>query len=50
MKIHLIIYIALVLTAVGMTSCSENTLSVDEPVDAEGIEMKLQDARHGNGL
>ena len=41
MKIHLIIYIALALTAVGMTSCSEETLPTDKPTDSKGIEMKL---------
>ena len=41
MKIHLIIYIALALTAVGMTSCSEETLPTDEPTDVKGMEMKL---------
>ena len=28
---------ALALLACGMASCSENTLSVDEPADAEGM-------------
>lgn len=41
MKIHLIIYIALALTAVGMTSCSEETLPTDKSTDSKGIEMKL---------
>lgn len=41
MKIHLIIYIALALTAVGMTSCSEETLPTDKPTDSKVIEMKL---------
>ena len=48
MKIHLIIYIALALLACGMASCSENTLSVDEPVDAEGMVLKLQMTHPGS--
>lgn len=48
MKIHLIIYIALALTAVGMTSCSEETLPTDKPTDSKGIEMKLQMTHPGS--
>ena len=39
---------ALALLACGMASCSENTLSVDEPVDAEGMELKLQMTHPGS--
>lgn len=41
MKIHTIIYMALVLTVAGMTSCSQDILPADEPTDAENMEMKL---------
>lgn len=41
-KSHLIIYMALALTACGLASCGEDALPTDETATDKGVEMKLQ--------